>query len=171
MISNIHAFTPTGKIKRPSYSTVATWVKESWDEVDENLIQRSFKSCGISTNTDGSEDDCIFDNNLLDNVDDEIVENSNNDDEEYPEETDYENKWDVEVDQEENNDESEGDDNYDYKDSDDDDEEEENNDESEGDDNYDYKDSDDDDEEFRHKLKELKKIYKVKIFYVCIILF
>ena len=147
MISNIHAFTPTGKIKRPSYSTVATWVKESWDEVDENLIQRSFKSCGISTNTDGSEDDCIFDNNLLDNVDDEVVENSNNDDEEYPEETDYENKWDVEVDQEENND------------------------ESEGDDNYDYKDSDDDDEEFRHRLKELKKIYKVKIFYVCIIYF
>jgi hypothetical protein len=147
MISNIHAFTPTGKIKRPSYSTVATWVKESWDEVDENLIQRSFKSCGISTNTDGSEDDCIFDNNLLDNADDEVVENSNNDDEEYPEETDYENKWDVEVDQEENND------------------------ESEGDDNYDYKDSDDDDEEFRHRLKELKKIYKVKIFYVCIILF
>ena len=142
MISNIHAFTPTGKIKRPSYSTVATWVKESWDEVDENLIQRSFKSCGISTNTDGSEDDCIFDNNLLDNVDDEVVENSNNDDEEYPEETDYENKWDVEVDQEENND------------------------ESEGDDNYDYKDSDDDDDEFRHKLKELKKIYKVKIFCV-----
>ena len=38
MISNIHAFTPTGKIKRPSYSTVATWVKESWDEVDKDLI-------------------------------------------------------------------------------------------------------------------------------------
>src|SRR3984957_10383843 len=171
MISNIYGFTPTRKIKRPSYSTVATWIKESWDEVDEDLIRRSFKSCGISTNTDGSEDDCIFDNNLLDNVDDEVIENSNNDDEEYPEETDYENKWDVEVDQEENNDESEGDDNYDYKDSDDDDDEEENNDESEGDDNYDYKDSDDDDEEFRHRLKELKKIYKVKIFYVCIILF
>ena len=112
-----------------------------------NLIRRSFKSCGISTNTDGSEDDCIFDNNLLDNVDDEVVENSNNDDEEYPEETDYENKWNIEVDQEENND------------------------ESEGDDNYDYKDSDDDDEEFHHRLKELKKIYKVKIFYIYIILF
>ena len=83
MIFNIHAFTPTGKIKRPSYSTVATWVKESWDEVDEDLIWRSFKSYGISTNIDGSEDDCIFDNNLLDDVDDEVVENSNNDDEEF----------------------------------------------------------------------------------------
>jgi len=71
----------------------------------------------------------------LDNVDDEVVENSNNDDEEYPEETDYENKWDVEVDQEENND------------------------ESEGDDNYDYKDSDDDNEECHYRLNELKKIY------------
>jgi len=43
MISNIHAFTPTGKIKRPSYSTVATWVKESWDEVDETLSEDLLK--------------------------------------------------------------------------------------------------------------------------------
>ena len=55
MSSNIHTFTPTGKIKKPSYSTVATWVKESWDEVSDDLIQRSFKCCGISTKTDGSE--------------------------------------------------------------------------------------------------------------------
>ena len=144
MISNIHAFTPTGKIKRPSYSTVATWVKESWDEVDEDLIQRSFKSCGISTNTDGSEDDCLFDDNLLDDTDDEVVENSNNLIDEYSEETDYENKWDIEVDQKEINDESE----------------------SEGDGNYDYKDSDDEDEEIQHRLKELKKKYRVKNFFM-----
>ena len=41
MSSTIHALTPAGRIKKPSYSTVATWVKESWDEVDENLIRRS----------------------------------------------------------------------------------------------------------------------------------
>ncbi|GBB92419.1 hypothetical protein RclHR1_00200052 [Rhizophagus clarus] len=104
MISNIHAFTSTGKIKRPSYSTAMTWVKESWDKISEDLIQKSFKSCEISTNLDGSEDDCI----------------------EYAEEVDYENKWDIEVDQkedqEEDNDEGEreGEDggNYDYQDSD-----------------------------------------------------
>lgn len=153
MMSNIHTFTSAGKIKRPSYSTVATWVKESWDEVDEDLIQRSFKSCGISTNTDGSEDDCIFDNNLLDDADDEVVETSNNlnneNYEEYPEETNYENEWDVEFNQEEDDEESE----------------------SEGDDNYDYKDSDDDNEEIQRRLKELKKKYRVKNFFMFVLFY
>ncbi|GET50680.1 pogo transposable element with KRAB domain [Rhizophagus irregularis DAOM 181602=DAOM 197198] len=116
MISNTHTFTPAGKIKRPSYSTVATWVKESWDEVDENLIQRSFKSCGVLTNIDSSEDDCIFDHDSLLNRDNEVLENFDNStdenyEEEYPEETNYENKWDVkvvvEVGREEDNDKSE----------------------------------------------------------------
>ncbi|EXX58194.1 hypothetical protein RirG_200170 [Rhizophagus irregularis DAOM 197198w] len=69
MISNIHAFTLAGKIKRPFYLTVTIWVKELWDEVDENLIQRSFESCGILTNIDSSEDDCIFDHDSLLNRD------------------------------------------------------------------------------------------------------
>ena len=71
MISNIHTFTSAKKIKRPSYSTVATWVKESWDEVSEDLIRKSFKCCGISTNIDGSEDDCLFEyDDLLDDMND-----------------------------------------------------------------------------------------------------
>ena len=98
MISNIHAFTPTGKIKRPSYSTVATWVKESWDEVDVSIIQNSFKCCGISTKLDSSEDNCLFNyDGLLNQVnvdDDEVIEDPNP--EEYPEETDYENDWNIE---------------------------------------------------------------------------
>ncbi len=55
MISNDHAFTATNKIKRPSYSTVVTWVKDSWEEVSVNLIKNSFKCCGISTELDGSD--------------------------------------------------------------------------------------------------------------------
>jgi hypothetical protein len=144
MISNIHAFTPTGKIKRPSYSTVATWVKESWDEVDEDLIQRSFKSCGISTNIDSSENDCIFEHDSLLDRDNEVLENFDNStdenyEEKYPEKTNYENKWDIEAGREENNDKSESE-------------------KEEDDGNYDYQDSDDE-EEMRHKLNELKKIY------------
>ena len=97
MLFATHNFTPAG---RPSYSTVTTWVKESWDEVSDDLIQRSFKYCGISTNIDGSEDDCLFDyDNLLDpvddidDIDDEVVEDSSdlNDDEKYPEEDHYKN--------------------------------------------------------------------------------
>ena len=38
------------------------------------------------------EDNCIFDDNLLNDVDVEVVENSNNDDEKYPKEANNKNK-------------------------------------------------------------------------------
>ena len=98
MLSITHNFTPAGRIKRPSYSTVATWVKESQDEVDNNLIQKSFKCYEISTKTDSSEDHYIFDydklSDLVNNEDDEIIEVVDNE-EEYVEEDDYENEWNV----------------------------------------------------------------------------
>ncbi|GES93096.1 pogo transposable element with KRAB domain [Rhizophagus clarus] len=83
MISNIHAFTSTGKIKRPSYSTAVTWVKESWEEIN----------------------DCICDYDSLLDRNNKMIENSDNSTdknyEEYAEEVDYENKWDIKVDQKE----------------------------------------------------------------------
>ena len=99
MISNYHAFTPTGKIKRPSYSTVASWVKDSWEEVSVDLIKNSFKCCGVSTKLDGSEDDLLFEyDKLLGSVDDdEEVKDPNNQDSdvEYPEEGNYKNDWNI----------------------------------------------------------------------------
>ena len=99
MLSNIHTFTPAGKIKKPLYSTVATWVKEFWNEVDVSLIQKSFRCCGISTKLDGSEDNQLFNyGNLLDQVNnmDDKVEEDPNPEEEYSEASDYKNNWDVE---------------------------------------------------------------------------
>ena len=84
MLSTIYNFTLAGRIKRPSYSTVATWVKESWDEVDNNLIQRSFKNV--------VDYDKLSD--LVNDEDDEIIEVVD-DEEEYVEEDDYENEWNV----------------------------------------------------------------------------
>ncbi|CAB4402808.1 unnamed protein product [Rhizophagus irregularis] len=81
--------TPTGKIKRPSYETVAHLVKDSWDAVDVNLIRRSFKCCGISNKRDGTEDDWIFNNDRLKqanqlNDEVEVLSDKENDgDEEY----------------------------------------------------------------------------------------
>ena len=65
MSEAIKDYTPSGKIKRPSYSLVANWVKEGWDAIDINMIRRSFKCCGISNATDGTEDTLIFDFNRL----------------------------------------------------------------------------------------------------------
>src|SRR6266513_936586 len=63
MCDAIKDYTPSGKIKRPSYSLVANWVKESWDSMDINMIRNSFKCCGISNDMNGSEDNLIFDFN------------------------------------------------------------------------------------------------------------
>ncbi|GES91790.1 pogo transposable element with KRAB domain [Rhizophagus clarus] len=65
MSEAIKDYTPSGKIKRPSYSLVASWVKEGWDAIDTSMIRRSFKCCGISNATDGTEDTLIFDFNQL----------------------------------------------------------------------------------------------------------
>ena len=97
MMEEIKELTPTGKLKRPSYETVANWVKDSWNAVNVNLIRRSFKCCGISNNRDGSEDDWIFNYDRLgqtdrlndgveipsDKEDEEIQESEKDEDEEY----------------------------------------------------------------------------------------
>ena len=61
-------YTPSGKIKRPSYSLVANWVKESWDAIDSTMIMRSFKCCGVSNAMNGTEDGLIFDFNKVQKV-------------------------------------------------------------------------------------------------------
>src|SRR3990170_143023 len=97
MMEEVKELTPTGKLKRPSYETVANWVKDSWNAVDVNLIRRSFKCCGISNNRDGSEDDWIFNYDRLgqadrlndgveipsDKEDEEVQESEKDEDEEY----------------------------------------------------------------------------------------
>ncbi len=62
MCDAIKDYTPSGKIKRLSYS-LANWVKESWDSMDINMIRNSFKCCGISNDMNRSEDNLIFDFN------------------------------------------------------------------------------------------------------------
>ena len=40
--------------------------KTAWEKVEPSLIRKSFKCCGISVKTDGTEDDEIFDyDNLM----------------------------------------------------------------------------------------------------------
>ena len=51
--------TCTGKICKPSYSTLANtkWVKQAWDGIDVNLIIKSFRCCGILLDQSGKDDD------------------------------------------------------------------------------------------------------------------
>ena len=68
MNEEIKEYRSAGKIKRLSYSLVATWVKESWDAVDVNIVKRSFKCCGISNAFNGSEGNLIFNFNKVQNI-------------------------------------------------------------------------------------------------------
>ena len=40
--------------------TVCQWVKESWQELSKEMVERSFKKCGISNALDGTEDDLVW---------------------------------------------------------------------------------------------------------------
>ena len=53
MNEEIKDYISSGKIRRPSYSLVANWVKESWDAVGSNMIKRSFKCCGVLNAVNG----------------------------------------------------------------------------------------------------------------------
>ena len=41
-------------------SSVCQWVKESWQELSKEMVERSFKKCGISNALDGTEDDLVW---------------------------------------------------------------------------------------------------------------
>jgi hypothetical protein len=86
MTNEVHELTSSGRIKKPSYSLVCSWVKDAWEKIDTSLIRRSFKCCGISVKTDGSEDDIIFDYDSLmadKENNNELIENNEFQEEDY----------------------------------------------------------------------------------------
>ncbi|CAB5189426.1 unnamed protein product [Rhizophagus irregularis] len=64
-------------------------------QLEEDLIRRSFKCCGVSTNTDGSEDNDLFDYDkllgMLEDNDEVDINNPDDEENEYTKENDYEN--------------------------------------------------------------------------------
>jgi len=47
-------------------------VKQSWEEIPEEMVKRSFKVCRISNALDGTEDDAIYDNEMPEVADDDM---------------------------------------------------------------------------------------------------
>ena len=85
----VKEYTLSGKIRRPSYSLVATWVKKSWESMDINMIWHSFKCCGILNDINGLEDTLIFDFDKANggNTQSEIVHDSEGEESEEGEES------------------------------------------------------------------------------------
>ena len=48
--------TPAGNLQMATRQDVINWISYAWDEISEDLIKKSFKSCGITIDLNGSED-------------------------------------------------------------------------------------------------------------------
>lgn len=51
--------TETGKFPKLSFTTSSRWIARSWDSITEDQILKSIKQCGVSLNTDGTEDELL----------------------------------------------------------------------------------------------------------------
>ncbi len=53
------SYTNAGNIRAPDLRVLLTWIYESWQNLSEEMIIKSFKVCGVSNALDGSEIDLI----------------------------------------------------------------------------------------------------------------
>ena len=75
MISGPFEFTPAGKKNAPSRNLVLRWIKTAWGDFPEEMVRKSFKTCGISNAMDGTKDDAVFTEESPEIDDDDIEEN------------------------------------------------------------------------------------------------
>ena len=82
MMTGPFEYTPAGKKKAPLKNLVLRWVKQSWEEIPEEMVRRSFKTCGISNALDGTEDNAIYDDEMPEVADDDMEDEFETDSEE-----------------------------------------------------------------------------------------
>ena len=82
MMTGPFEYTPAGKKKAPSKNLVLCWVKQSWEEIPEEMVRRSFKTCRISNALNGTEDDAIYDDEMPEVADDDMEDKFETDSEE-----------------------------------------------------------------------------------------
>ena len=81
LITGPFEFTPAGKKKAPSRNLVLHRIKQAWGDITEEMVRRSFKTCGISNALDGTEDDAIYGRPEIDADDEEMEQEFDTDSE------------------------------------------------------------------------------------------
>ena len=87
MVTGPFEFTPAGKKKAPSRNQVLRWIKQSWNEIAEEMVSRSFKTCGISNGLDGTEDEAVYEEEMAE-IDGEEEEEEEEMEEEFDTDSD-----------------------------------------------------------------------------------
>ena len=59
MANGEKSYTPAGNMRPPDKKLCLEWVKLAWSQVSTEVVVNSFKACGISSSTEGSEDSLI----------------------------------------------------------------------------------------------------------------
>jgi hypothetical protein len=52
-------FTPAGNMTAPEKKTLVNWVVESWNDLDMDVIKKSFRACGLSFETEDEIDSIV----------------------------------------------------------------------------------------------------------------
>lgn len=60
MISGEHTLTATGRTRKAELNVICNWIKQAWDDIPTEMIQKSFRKCCITNAIDGTEDDEIW---------------------------------------------------------------------------------------------------------------
>ena len=72
-------------MRAPPLTTLAQWVKDTWNDIKVPVVTKSFKKCCISNALDGTEDDLVWeDPDESEEVDDPAVPSDPYDDEIVP---------------------------------------------------------------------------------------
>lgn len=68
-----HTYTPAGNMKKPSVQNILEWIDQCWKGVEESVVQKSWKKCGISNNMDGTENNILWENSNSESSNEEIL--------------------------------------------------------------------------------------------------
>ena len=76
MTDGIHEFTATGWQKKASEELICSWISQAWKAIPSEMIAASFLKCGITNNSDGSQDELVYNSTeIIDELDDWVIEN------------------------------------------------------------------------------------------------
>ena len=61
MAGGNHQYMPTGEIKKPNLDLLCSWIKDAWDQISPELVEKRIKKSSISNSLGGTEDEFIWD--------------------------------------------------------------------------------------------------------------
>ena len=75
MTDGIHEFTASGRQKKASEELICLWISQAWKAIPSEKITASFLKCGITINTDGSQDELVYNSSEVTDELDSVIKN------------------------------------------------------------------------------------------------